>query len=184
MIIFFVSLNFNAQLGEYPAPVFIQCSVFAKDNDYSSHEVQSSQGLSPIGPAVWVAPVVGFGFWLGVSRPLAIPTAVAVSTKIVGLGFWLGVSRPLAIPAAVAVSTQVVGLGFWLGFSRPLAIPVSSIVWPVWFSLWLSISRPLAIPATVVSTQVVWLGFWLGISRPLAIPAAIAVSTKIVGLGF
>merc|ERR1711962_138567 len=159
MIIFFVSLNFNAQLGEYPAPVFIQYSVFAKDNDYCSHEVQSSQGLTPIGPAVWVAPVVGLGFWLGVSRPLAIPAAVAVSTKIVGLGFWLGVSRPLAIP-------------------------VSSIVWPVWLSLWLSISRPLAIPATVVSNQVVWLGFWLGISRPLAIPAAIAVSTKIVGLGF
>merc|ERR1711962_469479 len=114
MIIFFVSLNFNAQLGEYPAPVFIQFSVFAKDNDYCSHEVQSSQGLTPIGPAVWVAPVVRFGFglglWLSISRPLAIPAAV-VSTQVVWLGFWLGISRPLAIIATVAVSTKVVGLG-------------------------------------------------------------------------
>merc|ERR1711962_117621 len=99
MIIFFVSLNFNAQLGEYPAPVFIQYSVFAQENDYCGHEVQSSKGLTPIGPAVWVAPVVGFGFWLGVSRPLAIIAAVAVSSKVVGLSlwFWLGISRPLAI---------------------------------------------------------------------------------------
>merc|ERR1711962_1528647 len=151
MIIFFVSLNFNAQLGEYPAPVFIQYSVFAKDNDYCSHEVQSSQGLTPIGPAVWVAPVVGLGFWLGVSRPLAIPAAVAVSTKIVGLGFWLGVSRPLAIPVSSIV--WPVGLSFWLSISRPLAkVVVSCIVWPVWFGFWLSISRPLSIIAAVVST--------------------------------
>merc|ERR1711962_1196974 len=152
MIIFFVSLNFNAQLGEYPAPVFIQYSVFAQENDYCGHEVQSSKGLTPIGPAVWVAPVVGFGFWLGVSRPLAIIPAVAVSTQVVWLGFWLSVGRPLAIIATVAVSTKVVRLGLWLGISRPLAIPVSSIVWPVWFGFWLSISRPLAIIAAVVST--------------------------------
>merc|ERR1711962_125022 len=139
MIIFFVSLNFNAQLGEYPAPVFIQYSVFAKDNDNCSHEVQSSQGLTPIGPAVWVAPVVGLGFWLGVSRPLAIIAAVAVSTKVVGLGLWVSIGRPLAIPASVAVSTKVVWLGLWLGVSRPLAI----------------------IAAVAVSTKVVWLGLWL-----------------------